>query len=264
MPPRRNAKKSRRNSRTSAVTRRNAVLRNPTRFGYATVAAAADRNLVTIPMAQVMYASWNPAVGINSVSNDITWCVAQDGFYYSQNNGSWTLAAGATFANYASLAAVFQMYRILEMEVEVYFTANEVTLSNATPTASLPLCSTVLDREDARALANTNSAQQYASCKTFQIGDNLRRHKIVMKRPSCYGTVENNDGAGLPGTAVGAALQYSPWLSLGTNSNSAQAEIVPHGYLKMIVDNQSVGPTSQTIGTFTFICRAVMQFRGID
>lgn len=263
MPPRRNAKKSRRNSRSNAVARRAAVLRNPTRFNYRTIANAVDRSIVTVPMSQVMYIGYNPQNGLGSGSNDICWCVTESGFYYSQSSGAWTSAAAATFDNYASLAAIFQMYRIIEMEVEVLYSANQLPLTNTTGTSFLPVCQMVLDREDARAVANSNAAQQYASCKTFQVGDNLRSHKMTMKRPSCYGAVENNDGAGLAGTPVGAALQYSPWLALGSSSSTATAEIVPHGYIKMVVDSAGVGP-NLTTGSFMFILRSVMQFRGID
>lgn len=125
----------------------------------------------------------------------------------------------------------------------------------------MPLVHSILDREDARSIQSTSDMLQYASCVSRQMGSG-HSLKRKMGKPSAFGV--NDNDATLVGTVTPAQLQYSPWLSCGSNSAGATAPIIPHGYIKYFIDAQGLTAVNATVGTFTFIVRTVFEYRGID
>lgn len=254
-------------SSSSAVARRRRqqlVLRNPMRFRYRTVASAADRAHVVIPMAQSIQIGWNPRAGLLSQAQgpSIVWGVTQQGpIYQIGNNPTWS--TGTLWNNYASAAALFQMYRIREFEIEVIYSQTSFTQSQNVPEpipVNAPICYSVLDREDARIVANAQEALQYASCKYDQFGNN-RRIVRKMLAPSTMG--EQLDDTSLIGATTPAQVSYGPWLACGSNTSGATAPVIPHGFIKMFFDNMSQ-PSDAEVGVFCFVVKAIFEYKGFD
>jgi hypothetical protein len=235
------------------------------RSSFGSIARGIDRRGFLVNQSTAVNYPYVPNTGINGVGDfDICFAITQASMYYSQGNAAWASLSG-TFENYAQLAAVFQEYRILRLEVDLYFSCNSQP-ANATQTGgTLPMVYAIQDREDARSITSVVQMLQYASCQVMQCGNssgtNNGRQTITMERPSCF--VLNDNTSSLIGTASASQLQYSPWLACGTNSSGSTAAIIPHGYIKYYVD--PVGCTdSSSIGAFTFVFRSIFEYRGID
>ncbi len=203
------------------------------------------------------------STGFNGTGFDLTYAVCQSQVLQSQASAAWT-TANTSFSNYQALADVFQEYRIVKWEIDIYFSANAAPTNVTNTGSALPILYAFIDREDARAVTSAPSALQYASCKVMQLGNSSGNHgkqSIVMNRPSCYG--ECTDASTLLGSPNPATLQYSPWLALGSPTSSTSAITVPHGFIKFYADPE--GCTNVTAnGTITFIHRVFYEFRGID
>jgi len=207
--------------------------------------------------------SFIASTGFGGTGFDFTYACTQSQVIYSQNNSTWN-TANTAFSNYASLASVFQEYRILKWEIDVYCSMNAAP-SNVTNTGSaLPIIYAFIDREDPRVINSVPDALQYASCQVMQMGNAHRsngKQSIVYTRPSCYR--DNTDASSLLGAAQPSELAYSPWLACGNATSSTTAVNVPHGFVKFYID--PAGCTNATANcTITFIHRIFYEFRGID
>jgi hypothetical protein len=235
------------------------------RKSFNTIARGIERRAFVVNQCTAVNYPYVPNTGINGVGDyDICFAITQNSMCYSQGNAAWATLSG-TFANYSQLDTVFQEYRIMRLEVDMYFSCNSQP-SNATQTGgTLPMVYAIQDREDARAVQSVVNMLQYASCQVMQCGNssgtNNGRQTIVMERPSCF--VVNDTTSSLIGTATASQLAYSPWLSCGTNTSASTSALIPHGYIKFFVD--PVGCTdSSSVGAFTFVFRAIFEYRGID
>lgn len=260
MPPASRSYKKKRGAYSRARRTSQSVLRYPSRGPYRSIAYAADRNKVVIPVAAQLQMVWNPAfgLGIGGSVFDVCFSVNQSGFEYQQNNNSWTTV---NWANYTALAALFQQYRIMSFEIELFYSNTELGQGSVAATTTMPLIHSIIDREDALSVQSSSSMLQYASCMTKQMGAG-HTIKRKMPKPSAFGV--NDNDATLVGTTAPAQVQYSPWLSCGSNSAGGTAPVIPHGYMKYYVDQQSVAGANAVVGIFTFVVRAVFEYRGID
>lgn len=238
----------------------------PPKMPMKRLSALCDSKHFPITMAEVVTVQWYPTNGINNGGfNGITFGALQAGPCYSIGTAAWS--TGVTWNNYAALAAVFQEYRILKFEIEV-IAGNPSAGFNGTltdATVSCPNIYAVLDREDAINLTSISAACQFSSLKMQSLGGpSSYGHapiKICMNKPSVFGAVDND--ASLVGTLTASTLEYSPWLSCGTNSSGATAAAIPHGYIKFYIDSNN--NTSATYTTsITFVIRAFFEYRGID
>lgn len=225
-----------------------------------------DSKCFPITMAEIVTQQWYPTNGLgNGGFNGITFAAMQIGPAYAIGTGAWQ--TGVSWNNYASLAAVFQEYRILKYEVTA-IAGNVSSGTNGTLTVANVACPNiyaVLDREDAISLTSPSQALQYSTCKFGSLGGpssyGKAPIKMVMNKPSVFGAVDND--ASLVGTLTASTLIYSPWLSCGTNSSSSTAAQIPHGYIKFYIDaNGNSTAAYQT--QITFVVRAFFEYRGID
>jgi hypothetical protein len=227
--------------------------------GLQAFARIADTMIHKVMCADAISFPYVPNSGFSGTSQDLTIAVCQNGILFSQNGGVWN---ATNFNNYASLAAVFQEYRITEFSVEVFFSENTGSApASATSGAELPMLYTVVDREDAVRLSSISQALQYSSVKISQLGTTQGPKTTTIKGPAAAAAYDND--ATFVGTITAAGVTRSPWLSCGSNSGSSSAPIIPHGFVKYYAD--PVGSTFATqIGTATFIVRAAFEYRGID
>lgn len=216
-----------------------------------------DRRVVPMAYATSFNCTYNSFTGINNSGPAITFAVCQQGLLYSQVGFPWTQQ---TFNNASASAAIFQEYRIRKWEIQAFYSTN--SNNNGTSTVSPPagpMVYSVIDREDAVDLTSTNSALEYASCTihNFVRGD----FKIVDNSPTVVLAADN--AASFLGTIQAAGLRSSQWLSCGSNSSSSTPPTIPHGNIKLIFDPQTVTANVIT-GYVTFVCRAIIEYRGID
>jgi hypothetical protein len=251
-------------TRFSKDAARNYVLAHPNKYSYNKVSRAVDSKAFTVNVAGNLNISWVPNAGFGGTANDICFGVTQSGLIYNQANGTWT--TGLTWANYASLATVFQEYRIMKFQIDLYYSANSVAETSAAASQGLPMVYAIQDREDDRQISGTSTMLQYASCKVMQCGNssgnNNGRQSIVMNNPSCF--VANDNDASLIGTIQASQLARSPWLSCGTNSSGSSAANIPHGYIKYYVDPLQYNSSANVVGVFTFVVKCIFQYKGID
>lgn len=218
---------------------------------------AIDRRVVPIAYATLFNCTYNTLSGINGSGPAITFAVCQQGLLYSQIGGPWVQQS---FNNASPSAAIFQEYRIRKWEIQAFYSTNSNNNGTSTVSpASGPMVYSVIDREDAVDLTSANSALEYASCTihNFVRGD----FKIVDSSPTV--TLAADNASSFLGTIQAAALRKSPWLSCGSNSNSSTPPTIPHGNIKFVFDPQTVTANVIT-GYVTFVCRAIIEYRGID
>jgi hypothetical protein len=262
------SKKQRQSRRSTNAVRQGSL---STASGIPRVMRRADDAIHMIPCAtsaNFVWAMTNANAGqLNASTPDLTLAVTQSGAIYQQNNSAWA-QFGSTFNNYASCASVFQEYRITDMSVDIYYGVNNgQTIYAGSGAQSLPIVYTLDDREDARSVQSASVALQYASCQVMQMGNSSGekngRQTISISRPVAYGAVDND--ASLVGTITATSVLRSPWLACGTNSSGGTAAVIPHGYIKMYFDPVAAGTSAQVyLGNFTFIVRALIEYRGID
>jgi len=215
-------------------------------------------------MADSINIAYNPSTGLSGGANsDITFGLVQSGPVYSVGGGAWNTAL--TWNNYASLATVFQEYRILKFQIDWYWSQAAGGLSTAGTIANsaTPMTFWVTDREDAVQVSTIAGMLQYADARVMQCGTSMNggRQTISLDRPTIFVAADND--ATLLGTLTASKLERSPWLSCGTNSSSGTAASIPHGYIKFLVDSAG-NSVNATIGNFTFVLRGYYEYRGID
>ena len=202
--------------------------------------------------------AYTPAVGLAGTSFDICFGLTQSSADYCLNNNPWN---STVFSNYTNLANLFQEYRIIRLDVTVFFSNNSANNAAGSTTGNaLPIVYCIEDREDASAVNTVSGMLQYASCKVYQMGD-TKGHTKTLKYPSAFAAYDNDST--FIGTLSAAGVKRSPWLACGSNSNTNVAPSIPHGYVKMLID--PCGNTNTvSSGTFTFIITGLYEFRGID
>jgi hypothetical protein len=200
-----------------------------------------------------------PLTGINGSGNNITFAATQPYMLYAINGGSW---ANQQFLNSPSLSTCFQEYRILEFSVEFFFSINTAAGPASNSSGNyFPMIYSAVDREDDLPLTNTSQVLQFPTCRVSQLGSMQGPKTITCERPSV--AIGANNNSSQIGTVVASGVERSPWLTCGTNSSNAVPALIPHGYVKMYVDNLG-SSLSVSMGTITFVMRTIMEYRGVD
>jgi hypothetical protein len=212
----------------------------------------------TTGAAQVTF-PYLPLTGINAAGNNICFAAAQVGMLWMINGNGWNTTG---FQNNSNWAAVFQEYRITEYSVEMFISINTATAPTSLSSGDyFPMAYWVIDREDDLPVNSATQALQYATVKVTQLGSLQGSKSVTLSRPSI------SLGAINASTQVGAlaagSVERSPWLPCGTNSNNGTPTVIPHGYIKLFVDNLG-SSLSTSMLNITFILRATHEYRGID
>jgi hypothetical protein len=219
----------------------------------------ADQAIHTIPCTCEITMPYIPLTGFNGAGTNICFATAQAGLLWSVNGSSWNTS---NFQNFASMANVFQEYRIRQFSIEVFCSINSVNAPTSISSGQyMPMLYSCVDREDAIGVSTSNQALQFASCQVTQMGSTQGSKTTICVGPAAFGAYDN--AGSFLGTVVATGAARSPWLSCGTNNANAVAALVPHGYIKYVANN--FGSTlSVTLCTLTFVCRAHVEYRGID
>ena len=160
---------------------------------------------------------------------------------------------GDVFINATSLLSVFDQFRIMKAQVDVYYTNNSSGLNN---TLQLPIIFGVVDKDDAGPLSSSANALAYSTCKTLQMGNSSGegggKQTMYVNRPSI--TQASAQTAAATPSILASTNVPSPWID-----NAYEA--VEHFGLKFWVDNTNV--TSAAIGNVTFVTRLFVQYRNL-
>jgi hypothetical protein len=236
---------------------------NNTRQPFGTVdiiraSRVSDRQIHKMVQNAYINLPYVPSSGIGGNVPDICFAVAQVGLLYSQSNAAWNTV---NWNNYAQYATVFQEYRIMAFEIELFTSVNTVTMGVLGTGTQFPMAYGVVDYEDAVKLPSAVSALQYSSCVITQPGSVQGSKKICCTAPAAFLALDND--ATFIGTVTATGIARQQWLACGTNSSSAAAAVIPHGYVKYYFDNLG-STTATTTCILTFIVRAMFEYRGID
>jgi hypothetical protein len=235
--------------------RRGKPRRNTNLARYAQIS---DRQVHKIFCSEQYTTNFVPNTGFGAISPSMVFAVEQAGVLYAFGSGSWN---SVPFNNYASLASVFQEFRILEFSVETFVSIN-TAISPASQTSFFPVLYAVTDHEDGNPITSTTQALQYPSCKVTQLGSTQGPKTVTIKGPTCAGYVDVGTGPTSSTPGVGQALR-SPWMTCGTPSGSSSAPVAPHGYIKYFADVFGTGSVTNLFAV-TFIVRCALEYRGID
>jgi hypothetical protein len=183
-------------------------------------------------------------------------------FVFSQNNpfyyNTTGLQALTSFPNASAYAQIYDQYRIVKVELDIYYSANSNTNNSSTTLTnlSLPIIYGVVDYDDADLLVNESAALAYSTCQVYQLGNssgpNNGRQTKRLSKPTVL------TEASLPGgTATSSQLSISPWLSTDYTT-------LGHYGLKFYVSNCLPTPAVKTtLGYITIIIRQFVEYRNI-
>jgi hypothetical protein len=168
------------------------------------------------------------------------------------------LSLGASYDNANAWAALFDEYRIVQLQVDIYFSANSnstgtVQFTGLTGPFVLPLIYICTDYNDINPLATASQALAYSSCQNLQLGNSSGntggRQSYIVKRPAVQTQELDVTSSSF------AATRHSPWLS--TDDENAT-----HNGIKIYLDTLNDTGTVQ-IGIMQVVVRARLQFRNV-
>lgn len=155
-------------------------------------------------------------------------------------------------ANYTEYSALFDSFRIKEVEITMVYNSNQSGIS--TNTSSLPTLWLANDYDDMNA-TSLASLQQYPSGKPLQFGNSSGSNngkQVWRLRPKTQ-----IYALSAAGTTVAMSGQSSAWYDTNTSTSSS----LEWFGLKGFHDNQQSTSTATPVGFVTFYVKYFMQFK---
>jgi len=191
--------------------------------------------------------------GFANVAKQLQFYIVELGMV-SRLGANPPVAFGDQFSNAASLAIVFDQFRIVKVQCDVYYTNNSSGVNNA---LQLPMLFGVIDKDDNLPLTNAANALAYSSCKTMQLGnssgDDGGKQTLYLNGPGVITDAANTGGSAGP-TTLAAIVKNSPWV------DCAQLE-TPHFGFKFFTE--TTGVTNTQVGNVTFVFRVFTQYKNL-
>ena len=191
--------------------------------------------------------------GFGNVSESLQFYFTQQGIF-SRLAANPPVQFGDLFANAASLANIFDQYRLVKVQCDVYFTNNSSGINNA---LQLPIIFGVIDKDDSTPLTSQAQALGFSTCKTMQLGNSSGaeggKQSMYVNYP-CVIQVNSQTAAATGPGALPSIVKPSPWIDNGF------PEVEHHG-VKFIADN--AGVTNTQVGNVTFVFRTFMQYKNL-
>jgi hypothetical protein len=190
-----------------------------------------------------------------TTSNGLTWTFCQNNPFYSNSAGLQTLP---NYLNASAYAQIYDQYRIIKVDIDMYYSANSNTNNSSTTLSnlSLPIMYGVVDYDDSDLLSNETGALAYSTCQVFQFGNssgtNNGRQTKHLQKPTVL------TESSLPGgSATASQLTVSPWLSTDLTTQA-------HYGIKFYMSSSLPTPSVKTnLGYLTFIIRQFVEYRNI-
>lgn len=208
----------------------------------------AQKSIHTFVCGQQFETTLNENTGFGGLGLSIQFGATGEGMVYAIGGTAPAAIPNGVFANAASIFAMFDSYRIKEVQLCILYSANQVGLNSTTH--ALPVFYVVEDPDDINPLPSANVALGYGDCKTMQFGNtgNSGRQYTGIKAPTV--PIQSNTISG----AQFAVQKRSPWIDCG------QSGIVHNG-LKIFY--KSPNTTNTSAGAITWTFSVVLECRGV-
>lgn len=192
------------------------------------------------------YLPINSTLGWNSLGNSLVVAFTQNQAYYSINGSVYSTFSGV-YGNASPLTSVFDQFRPVKIQAEIYGSYNDVGVNQGT--YSFPLIYAVVDEDDGTTIPSVAEAISYSNMKTFQL---MAGKKMTMtcNNPSTLNVVDSITA----GTSVINGNAKRPWLS--TASNSAE-----FGWFKFYLDTTNMTVASAALGQVSIMFTVVYEYR---
>lgn len=207
----------------------------------------AAKALHTFVCGQQFESTLNEQTGFGGLGLSIQFGATGQGMVYAVGGTAPAAIPNGIFANAASMFAMFDSYRIKEVQLVIMYSANQVATSSTTH--ALPVFYIVEDPDDINPLPDANTALAYGNCRTIQLGNNNNGKAYAsIKAPTV--PIQSQT---VSGTAF-AVQKRSPWIDCGT------ANIVHNG-LKIYY--KSPLNVLQQAATVTWTFSVILEFKGV-
>lgn len=244
---------SKRSASSSASSRRKRTKAATTRSGMLPLQIMrAVAKPVTIAHRTIGAVTFNGNTGWNGAgSNSLQMAFTQNQAYYAVGAGAYG-TWGNVYDNSASMANVYDMYRVKKIIIDMYPNTESNGINQAAVYSPVMLYCTP-DYTDAQPLASANAALAFGDCKVFQLfadskNSGLTKFQLVIDRPG----VDVNVDSITPLVTTNSLSQRSPWLYCSNTT----AEF---GYAKLWAESQY--PTTGVILGFTAVITAVYEYK---
>ena len=208
--------------------------------------------IVTVAHRTVGAVTFNGSTGWNSAgSNSLVMGFTADQPWYSVGGGAYA-AFGNVYNNSASLANVYDMYRVKKIILDIYPNVSSNNTNNgATYSPIMVYCTP--DYTDGNVIPNANSLLAFNDCKVFQmLADSdekgKTKYQLVIDRPACDVNVDSIT----PGVTTNSMSARAPWLY--TSNTSAE-----FGYAKFWAEG-AFNPVGVVLG-WTVVITAVYEYK---
>lgn len=208
----------------------------------------ASKRIHTFVCGQQFETTLNETTGFGGLGFSIQFGATGQGMVYAIGGGAPAAIPNGLFANATSMMAMFDSYRVKEVQLCILFSANQVGLNSTTH--GLPVFYSVEDSDDINPLPNANAALGYGNCKTQQFGNTGKegRQYCSIKAPTV--PIQSNTISG----SQFAVQKRSPWIDC---NNPA----IVHNGLKIWY--ASPVTSNVTAGTITWTFSVVIECKGL-
>lgn len=208
----------------------------------------AVKSIHTFVCGQQFESTLNENSGFGGLGLSIQFGATGEGMVYSIGGIAAAAIPNGPFANAASMMAMFDSYRVKEVQLCILYSANQVGLNSTTH--ALPVFYVVEDPDNLNALPDANTALAYGNCKTMQFGNtgSSGRQYCSIKAPTV--PVQSNTISG----SQFAIQKRSPWIDCGNPG-------IVHNGLKIFY--KSPLSTNTSAGTITWTFQVVVECKGL-
>jgi len=208
----------------------------------------ASKSIHTFVCGQQFESTLNEQTGFGGLGLSIQFGATGQGMVYGIGAGALAAIPNGLFANAASMMAMFDSYRVKEVQLCILYSANQVGLNSTTH--ALPVFYVVEDQDNINPLPDANTALGYGNVKTMQFGNtgSSGRQYCSIKAP----TVPIQSST-ISGSAF-AVQKRSPWIDCGNPD-------IVHNGLKIFY--KSPNTTNTSAGAITWTFSVVIECKGV-
>jgi len=208
----------------------------------------ATQAIHTFVCGQQFESTLNELTGFGALGLSIQFGATGQGMVYAVGGTALANIPNGLFANAASMMAMFDSYRVKEVQLCILYSANQVGLNSTTH--ALPVFYVVEDQDNLNPLPDANTALGYGNVKTMQFGNtgSSGRQYCSIKAP----TVPIQSST-ISGSAF-AVQKRSPWIDCGNPD-------IVHNGLKIFY--KSPLAVAQSAGTITWTFSVVIECKGV-
>lgn len=205
--------------------------------------------IVTVPNSTFIEFDVAENQGFNSAGFDLVFAARQRDMAWSISGAPYL--GSFAFDNAASMAAVYDEYRIASVDCKVFFQRNNTDAMGVSPGVSSPLLYCVCDYTDGNPLNGATQALAYANCKIVNLGVNNPNGCTLIKGGK-FGVQYTVDSTTAGGTRTLGVTKRAPWCR-------TEVTDVEHNGMKFWLD--PAGVANVNLGKITFVFTCIVQYR---